>query len=207
MMKFKILTILFFTFCFLFSFGQVLSIGLGANPSFLDLELKLGQSKEVKILVYNISKEAGIFKVFPDDLNDWIKITPDNFRLEAGENKEVRIEIIAKENGRKTTNLSASAIPLDRSSFSVNPGLKIPLRLNVEGKKEFFLASVFEAFNRDAFLATIIIFIICLMGFFLVKYIRRRGQILFFTLRCGSDKKRKSSKIISPPENLPIEKL
>jgi len=190
-MKFKILTILFFTFCFLFAFDQVRSIGLGANPSFLDLELKLGQSKEVKILVYNISKEAGIFKVFPDDLNDWIKITPDNFRLEAGENKEVRIEIIAKENGRKTTNLSASAIPLDKSSFSVNPGLKIPLRLNVEGKKEFFLASVFEAFNRNGFLAAIIILIICFAGFFLVKYIR----------------KRKNPKIISPPENLPIEEL
>ena len=190
-MKFKILTIIFSIFCFLFCFSQVLAIGIGANPSFLDLELKLGQSKEAKILVYNISQEAGIFQVFPDELNDWIKITPDNFRLEAGENKEVRIKILAKEEGRKTTNLSVSAAPLDRSSFSVNAGLKIPLTLNVEGEKGFFLASAIEAFSRGAFLAVIITFIIYLAGFFLVKYIR----------------KRKSPKIIPPPENLPVEKL
>ncbi len=206
-MKFKTLTILFSIFYFLFSSNSVLSIGIGANPSFLDLELKLGQSKEVKISVFNISKEVGIFQVFPDELNDWIKITPDNFRLEAGENKEVKIEISAKEKGKKATNLSLSAVPLDRSSFSVNPGLKIPLRLNVEGQKEFFLASLFKALDLNAFSAVIIISITCLMGFFLVEYVRRRGQILFFTLRCGSGKKRKSPKIISPPENLPIEKL
>src|SRR4030042_3669372 len=88
-MKFKILIILFFSF--LFSFNSALAIGIGAKPSFLDLELKVDQSKEVKILVYNISQEAGIFQVFPDELNEWIKIEPTNFRLEAGENKEIKI--------------------------------------------------------------------------------------------------------------------
>lgn len=183
--------ILFAIFCFLFSFNQVSAIGIGASPSSLDLELKLGQPKEVKILVYNISKEAGIFKVFPDELNDWIKITPDNFRLEAGENREIKIEIIAKENGRKATNLSVSATPLDRASFSLSPGLKIPLKLSIEDKKEFFSASISEALKQNAFFLTIIIFIICLAGFFLIKYI----------------KKRKNFKIIPPPENLPVEEL
>ena len=189
-MKFKILTIIFSIFCFLFCFGQVLAIGIGATPSFLDLELKLGQSKEVKILVYNISQEAGIFQVFPDELKEWIKIEPNNFRLEAGEDKEVKIKILAKEGGGKTTNLSISATSLDRQSFSIGPGLKIPMRLTVREERPIFLASVLEALRKNLSLISIAILIgIFLIGFFLIKYL----------------KKRKSPKVISPPENLPIE--
>ncbi len=67
-MKSKILVILIFVFCFLFSFDSVLAIGIGAKPSFLDLELKAGQSERTEILVYNISQEAGLLQVFPDEL-------------------------------------------------------------------------------------------------------------------------------------------
>lgn len=187
-MKFKILIILFF--CFLLSFDSALAIGIGAKPSFLDLELKVGQSKEVEILVYNISQEPGIFQVFPDELNTWIKIEPNNFRLEAGENKEVKITVLAKEEGGKAIYLSVLANPLDRSSFSVGPGLKIPLRLDVSKEGSIFLASVLEALRQNLSLISIVILIgIFLIGFFLIKYL----------------KKRKSPKAISPPENLPIE--
>lgn len=181
--------ILFFVLCFPLSFNSVLAIGIGATPSFLDLELKLGQPEEAKILVYNISQEAGIFQVFPDELNDWIKIEPDNFRLEAGENKEVKIKILAEKEGRKTTNLSVLAKSLDRSSFNVSSGLKIPLRLNIEDQREFLLASVLAVFNQNFLGTLIIILIIFLIGFFLAKYL----------------KKRKSLKVIPPPENLPVE--
>ena len=184
-MKFKILIILFFSF--LFSFNSALAIGIGAKPSFLDLELKVGQSKEVKILVYNISQEAGIFQVFPDELNEWIKIEPNNFRLEAGENKEVKITVSAKEGGGKAINLSVLASPLDRRSFSVGPGLKIPLRLNVKEERPIFLASVSEAFRQSLPRISVGILAIVLIGFFLLRYFKRR------------------KKVIAPPENLPIE--
>ncbi len=183
-MKFKILIILFFSF--LFSFNSALAIGIGAKPSFLDLELKVGQSKEVKILVYNISQEAGIFQVFADELNEWIKIEPNNFRLEAGENKEVKITVSAKEGGGKAINLSVLASPLDRRSFSVGPGLKIPLRLNVKEERSIFLASILEAFSQNWPRSIIGILVICLIGLFWAKYFKRR------------------KKNIAPPENLPI---
>jgi hypothetical protein len=183
-MRFKILIILFFSF--LFCFNSALAIGIGAKPSFLDLELKVGQSKEVKILVYNISQEAGIFQVFPDELNEWIKIEPNNFRLEAGENKEVKITVSAKEGGGKAINLSVLASPLDRRSFSVGPGLKIPLRLNVKEERSIFLASILEAFSPNWPWPIIGILAICLIGLFWTKYFKRR------------------KKNIAPPENLPI---
>jgi len=187
-MKFKILIILFFSF--LFSFNSVLAIGIGVKPSFLDLELKVGQSKEVKILVYNISQEAGIFQVFPDELNEWIKIEPNNFRLEAGENKEIKIIVSAKEGGGKAINLSVLASPLDRRSFSVGSGLKIPLRLNVKEERSIFLASVSEALRQSLPWISVGISVIVLIGLFLIKCLERQ--------------KRRRKKNIAPPENLPI---
>ena len=189
-MKFKILIILLFVFCLLFSFDSALAIGIGAKPSFLDLELKVGQSKEVKILVYNISQEAGIFQVFPDELNEWIKIEPNNFRLEAGENKEVKIKILAKEEGSKASNLSVLATPLNRQSFSVGPGLKIPLRLNIKEGRSIFLASLLGAISQN-WTWTIGILAIFLIGLFLIKCLERQ--------------KKRRKKNIAPPDNLPIE--
>lgn len=186
MMKLNILIILFLGFYFLFSFDFVLAIGIGTNPSFLELEMRKGQSKEVKIWVYNISQEAGIFQVFPDELKDWIKIEPNNFRLEAGENKEIKITVLAKEGGIKSTNLSVLANSLDRRSFSVGPGLKIPLRLNVNKEKSIFLASVLEVFKQSLPWILVGILAIVLIGLFLLKFLKRRG------------------KVIAPPENLPI---
>ncbi|XOB41183.1 MAG: hypothetical protein ACKKMW_00320 [Candidatus Nealsonbacteria bacterium] len=189
-MKFKILTILLFVFCFLFSFDSALAIGIGTKPSFLDLELEVGQPKKAKILIYNISQEAGIFQVFPDELNEWIKIEPSNFRLEAGENKEVKITFLAKEEGRKAINLSVLAKPLDRQSFSVNPGVKVPVQLNVEEENLIFLASVLRFISQNSIWIFAILAILS-GGFFLKKYLKERT------------KRRK--KIVSPPNNLPIE--
>lgn len=179
-MKLKILIILIFIF--LFSSNFALAIGIGAKPPFLDLELKVGQSKKTKILVYNISQEAGIFQVFPDELNTWIKIEPSNFRLEAGENKEVKITVLAKDEGGKATNLSVLANPLDRRSFSVGPGLKIPLRLNVK-ERSIFSASVLEIFKKNLSWILVGISAIVLIGLFLLKYFKRK------------------KKVIAPPEN------
>lgn len=170
-MKIKILIILICAF--LFSFNFALAIGIGAKPSSLDLELNLGQPKKNEILVYNLSREAGIFQVSPDELEDWIKIEPNNFKLEAGENKKIKITVLAKEEGRKATNLSISASPLDRRSFGVSPGLKIPLRLNVEKEKPVFLASLLNTISHNWILIAGILGIL-LIGVFLARYLKRR---------------------------------
>ncbi len=169
-MRFKFFVIIFLSFYFLFSHSSVFAIGIGANPSFLDLELKLNETKESEILVYNISQEPGIFQIFPDELNDWIKIEPNNFRLEAGETKKIKIIVSAKDKGRVATNLSIVVNPLDRGSFGVGSGLKIPLRLNIKGQENaVFLASIFE-FLKEGLSRPAIVISIILIIFFLIKY-------------------------------------
>jgi len=185
-MRFKISVILFLVLFSCFCFDSALAIGIGAKPSFLNLELKTGQSKQTNILVYNPSQEPGIFQISPDGLNEEIKVEPSNFRLEAGENKKVKITILPKEEGIKAINLSVSANSLDRQSFSVGPGLKIPLRLNIEKGKSTFLASLLEAISQNwVWLAGILV--VFLIGISLVKCLKKRR------------------KIVAPPENLPIE--
>jgi len=210
-MKFKALAILLFASYLLFSYEWVLAIGIGAKPSSLDLELKLGQPKKAKILVYNLSQEAGIFQVFPDELNEWIKIEPSNFRLEAGENKEVKITALAREEGKRATNLSISATPLDRQSFGVSPGLKIPLRLNAKEEKPIFTAFVLETISQNWVWVAGILVILFLIGFFLIRYFRRRKTTTHPPLEGPSGRvarrvaSRKRAPVIAPPENLPIE--
>jgi len=185
-MRLKILVILFLVLFSCFCFDSALAIGIGAKPSFLNLELKVGQPKQTKILVYNLSQESGIFQISPDELNKEIKVEPSNFRLEAGENKKVKITILPKEEGIKAINLSVSANSLDRQSFSVGPGLKIPLRLNIEKRKSTFLASLLEAISQNWIWVTGIL-VVFLIRFSLAKYLKKR------------------KKIAAPPENLPIE--
>lgn len=185
-MRSKILVILVFIFCSLFSFDSTFAIGIGAKPSVLDLELKVGKSKKTEILVYNLSQEAGIFQVFSEELNEWIKIEPNNFRLEAEENKKVKITVLPKEEGIKAINLSVLATPLNRRSFSVGPGLKIPLRLNVKEEKSIFLASLLKVISQNWIWIIGALMIISIIGFFLVRYFKKRRRI------------------ITPPENLPV---
>jgi hypothetical protein len=191
-MKFKILITLFCVFCFSSFFDSVLAIGIGAKPSILDLELKIGQTKKTEILVYNISQEAGIFQIFPDELCKWIEIEPNNFRLEAEEKRRIKITILAKEEGKRAANLSVLAKPLDRQSFSVSSGIKVPVRLNVEEDTLIFPAFILRFISQNSIwifrtLATLSV------GFYLIKYIKR------------GNKRRK--KVVAPPDNLPIKTL
>ncbi len=171
-MKLKILTVLFFVFSLCLA-EPVLAIGIGAKPSFLNLELKTGELEKTKILVYNISKEAAIFEVFPDELKEYITIQPDNFRLEAGETKEVEITLSLKEGGRRATDLSVLAKPLDRASFSVSSGIKIPLRLNIKKAESIFLASLFEAIFPH-WIWLLVILIALLFGLSIRRYLKKQ---------------------------------
>ena len=172
-MRFKISIITIFVFCLLLSFNSVFAIGIGAKPSSLNLDLEINQPKKAKILIYNVSQEAGIFQVYADELSEWIKVEPNNFRLEARETKEVEIAITAKDGGIKTTNISILATPLNRQSFSALSGIKIPLRLDISEDKLPLSASILETISREWFwLVTILI--VFLAGFYLAKYFKER---------------------------------
>lgn len=153
-----------------------MAIGIGTNASYLGLELELKKPQSVKISVFNISDEAGIFQIFPDELNDWIKISPNNFRLEAGENKEIEITVFGKKRGIRATNLSVLAQPLDRQSFSVGSGLKIPLRLRTKDDKTHLLASISESLSKTfPSILFAIISLIFLIIFLSLTYFNRKN--------------------------------
>lgn len=169
---------------------MVSAIGIGTKPSILDLELRVGQPKKTNILVYNISNEPGIFQVLPEELKNWIEIEPSNFRLESGENQKVQITFLAKGDGIKRTNLSVLAKPLDRRSFSINSGIKVPVQLNIQGEDRKFLASISSFISENSiWIAVVPSFL--LASFLLIKYSRKKN-------------KREKKKSFSPPENLPV---
>lgn len=107
------------------------AVGVGVKPSYLELTLPAGQVAEAKLNIYNVSLEPAQFKIYPDELKDWIKVEPADFRLEASEVKAVKIYITAKEDGKQATNLSVVATPLDKRQFNADSGIKVPVRLNI----------------------------------------------------------------------------
>lgn len=148
----------------------VLAVGVGVRPSFLDLELSVGQVHISKIIVYNISQEAAIFKVYPDELANWITVEPADFRLEASENKEIKIVIKANVEGRHATNLSVVASPLDKRLFNADSGIKVPVRLDVRAGAGGFFS------NFYIFMALWLgfsVILICLVIFIVIKLRRK----------------------------------
>lgn len=179
MSKIKFFPVLFFAFCLLFFSESVFAIGIGVAPSVLDLETKLKSLTEAKILVYNLSDEPVIFEISVDELKNQIITEPDNFRLEAGEKKEVAVKISAKMEGITKTNLSISAMSLDRKSFSVSSGIKIPVSIKSSKENNIFLASILDIFKKNISLPAIyIIFASGFIIFLLFKFLKRKRRTI-----------------------------
>lgn len=179
-MKTKIFTLSFCAFLF-FSSGAF-AAGIGAKPASLDFTAAANETAQKKILVYNLSQEPAIFRIFPDGFKEWIRAEPDSFRLEANENREVIISILAEKNGSFTSNISIISSPIDRGGFSALPGIKIPLRLNIEKEKphslySLFAASVSDFFRRDNIPDAVILAVFLL-------------AILFFAIRAKKIRKK-----------------
>jgi len=109
--------------------------GVKVNPPKLDITTRLNESAVREITVANPTSDVQLFKVYPDDFADFIRVTPSSFTLEAGAEKNVTIEIETRsdQNSSATlsTNLSVVAKPLAETQFAMNAGLKIPLSITV----------------------------------------------------------------------------
>ena len=118
----------------LLSFAAYVSAsGVKVSPSKLEISAKTSAPVTAKITVINPTDDIHVFKVYPDDFLDIIKISPASFTLEAGEKKEITVTI--KSSGEQkisealNTNISVIAKPLAETKFQTNAGVKIPLSI------------------------------------------------------------------------------
>jgi len=164
-MKFR-LTI-FFTLLLVLLFlmvAQTKAIGIGIKPSYLEVSLNEREKITTSLRVYNISNEPAQFRIYADELIDWLKITPTEFRLEAQETKVVKIEVEAKDSGRRSTNLSVVGSPLNKSQFNADSGVKVPLRLDVGKSQNKILGNLFTFMalwlGASVFIVLLVIYIV-----------------------------------------------
>jgi hypothetical protein len=127
-MKQVILFIVAFTFLWPLS---TQAAGISVSPAKLDFELAAGSSLSQNITVENLTAEPVIFRLYADEFGDELVIQPDDFRMEIGEKRKVKITTRPKKAGLKATNLSIVAQDLDRRKFNVLTGVKVPLTLKV----------------------------------------------------------------------------
>ncbi len=71
----------------LFAAASANASGVKIDPPKIDLAVKINKPLSEEIIVSNPTSDVQIFKAYPDDFPDIIKINPASFTLEAGEKK------------------------------------------------------------------------------------------------------------------------
>jgi len=107
------------------------AVGVSVTPSRLRVEAQANHLTTQEIKITNPSGLVSIYDIYPDDFPSWIKATPSSLTLEAGESREVLLEIKPPSSGSFSTQLSVVAKPLSEREFQANSGLKIPLEIRV----------------------------------------------------------------------------
>ena len=134
------------------------ALGIGVKPDKIDLEVKVGEIKEAKILVSNIGDKPAFYKVYPDSLDKEVTIKPTEFRLEPNGSQWVSINAEFKQQGNFNTSLSVVAYPPEAKSLTTASGVKVPLTITATGFP-FWLK----------LLSLILLFSICVIPFFVLK--------------------------------------
>jgi len=115
-------------------FTQIVSAsGVGVTPGNLDFSMQIGGSDTESIFVFNTGTEVSNYKVYVDkDYADWFDISPDNFTLNANENKEVILTLKPQTSAAGNFNFMAYVVVSSTSSdVSIGHGIKIPVYAKV----------------------------------------------------------------------------
>jgi len=127
---------------FFLSASIVQAVGVSVVPSKLLIETQVNQFTKTIITVKNPSPVVGIYDVYIDDYEQWIKINPSSFTLESGETKKVELQIKSPGTGVFATQISAVAKPLSSREFQANTGLKIPFEIRVSASNSRLTLSI-----------------------------------------------------------------
>ncbi len=119
--------------------GTAVAAGISVKPNRLNFTLPARQEQTKAIVVENISDRPVIYNLYVDELADQIYLSPVNFRLEVGQSRQVKIKANPVQAGLFATNLSIVTQDLDRRSFNVATGVKVPIVLQVAPAQKFVL--------------------------------------------------------------------
>lgn len=111
----------------------VSAIGVGVTPGNLDFDVQVGSSDTKSLFVINTGTEVSNYKVYVDeDYADWFDISPDNFNLNASENKEVELKLTPPISAKGEFDFKVYAASSPPSSdFSVGSGIRVPVHATV----------------------------------------------------------------------------
>lgn len=149
------------------------AVGISASPSRLLLSIERGEEITAQLIISNPSTNVSVFEVYPDEFESVIIIAPSSFILEGGDQKKVRVRIQPKKIGVFVTNISILAKPLAESAFSASAGIKIPVRLEVIGQRDFFAAALALLPIEVSFLGIFILAAVLFAFAFLLRGRRR----------------------------------
>ncbi|MCX6785390.1 MAG: hypothetical protein NTZ18_00880 [Candidatus Komeilibacteria bacterium] len=113
--------------------------GISVKPDRLNFIMPAGQTATQNLVVENISASPVIFNLYFDELTGQLKVEPDNFRLEVGQKRQIKVTASPAAEGLLATNLSIVAQDLDRRAFNVAAGVKVPIVLQVKPAPAFLL--------------------------------------------------------------------
>ena len=122
--------------------SSVKAAGISVSPRELELSANVGETVSGKLTVKNPSNEVSLFEVYPDELEKIIKASPSSFILEAGESREVVIQITPYESGVFKTNISVVGTPVSKAAFNAGSGVKIPLGITSSLDSSWLKATV-----------------------------------------------------------------
>lgn len=153
----------------LFAAASASASGVKITPPKIDLAVKINKPLSEEMTITNPTNDVQIFKVYPDDFPDIVKINPASFTLEAGEKKTAVVTVEIKDgqnsSGALITNISVVAKPLAEAGFQANAGVKIPLSIIVSESSSSSMApkQVYSA------LAIVILFGIGALEYFVFR--------------------------------------
>ncbi len=122
--------LLLLTACFL-PLG-VKASGLALSPARISVQVLPNQQASAYFTVSNPDAQTQVFEIYPDDLANFIRISPQVFTLGPGGSKQVEINIAAglpQQTERPAVKISVISHPLTGNNTQVATGAKLTLEI------------------------------------------------------------------------------
>lgn len=138
----KLLLIFFLVFIFVICQNEVKAASIGVKPKEINLFGFIADEIVQEILIFNVSQEPGIYTLSVDGKVNNVVIAPNEFPLDAGGEKLVKIITKSYFPKHSKTSISVVSRSPDASGLSASVGLKIPMEINYNFSK-FQLLGIF----------------------------------------------------------------
>jgi hypothetical protein len=127
---FRILTVIAFIFLPL----SAQAAGIGVAPKSFDIQGEASSEIHSTISIHNTGERAALYSVHPDEYVRLISVESEQFRLEPGEARGLKVSFDSFPPGNYATNISVIAEELEDGDELPKTGVKIPVTINISGE-------------------------------------------------------------------------